>query len=88
MKYRKIAKSVNCPYYRFDIDVRLVCDGFKMVFDGTEIDVNSINATFLNRDMLLQCRRHLCSRNWEKCPIGQMVAIKREMAEKKWSDEP
>jgi hypothetical protein len=75
MKYRKISRSVKCPYYRFDHDVRLVCEGITQ-------DMNTINLVFPDRERLLQHRREQCSRCWEDCPIKGLVDRKRESAER------
>ena len=71
MRYRKIGKSVQCPYYRFDIDVRLVCEGITQ-------DVSTINLIFPDREKLLKHRREQCSRCWEECPIKLLVDRKRQ----------
>ena len=70
---KKVDKNVECPYYRKDDGIRLICEGIT-----TEMD--TVNLVFPNRKALLTYRRTKCSRCWKDCAIKKLI-------DQKWNYE-
>lgn len=69
MAIKKYYRTINCPYYIKDVDIRLVCEGF------TE-GMQTVNNTFPDREALLEHRREQCMKHWKECPIKLANDIK------------
>jgi hypothetical protein len=70
---KHVDKNVECPYYRKDDGLRLICEGITR-------DMETINLVFPDRESLLYYRRNKCSRCWKECAIKKLI-------DKKWNYE-
>ena len=70
---KRVDKNAECPYYRKDDGIRLICEGITSEMD-------TINLVFPNRKALLTYRRENCCRCWKECAIKKLI-------DKKWNYE-
>lgn len=74
MATKKYDKNAKCPYYRKDVDIRLVCAGIAE-------DMQSVNLVFRDRESLLKYRRTHCNRNCDSCFMKEVLDKKFEPGE-------